>query len=85
MKPAKKKVSPVAIPSIEDGTNSLAPVLIASSPYKTIEEAASYIRVTPWTIAEAIRSGALNAKRAGKRFILTTQDLDEWYRNLEAA
>jgi excisionase family DNA binding protein len=55
------------------------------SPCKTIEEAAEYLKTTPWAIAQAIRSGDLQAKKVGKRFVTTVQFLDEWFSRQEDA
>lgn len=55
------------------------------SPYKTIEEAAEYVKTTPWAIAQAIRANELQAKKLGKRFVTTVQWLDDWFSRLKDA
>lgn len=51
----------------------------SDSPYLTVKQAAEYLHSTPWTIAQAIRVGDLQAKRLGKRFVTTVQWLDDWF------
>ncbi len=50
------------------------------SPYRTIPEAAEYLRVAPWTIAQAIRADDLKPAKMGKRFVLHVHDLDDYFR-----
>ena len=69
------KPGPIAVP---------APLETASL-YRTIEEAAEYVKTTSWAIAQAIRSGDLQAKKVGKRFVTTVQFLDEWFSRQEDA
>jgi hypothetical protein len=50
-----------------------------TSPYKDIQKAAEYLCTSKWAIAQAIRSGDLQAEKIGKRFVTTIQWLDEWF------
>lgn len=48
----------------------------------TLLEAAQYASVTPWFIQTAVWSGALPARRAGKRSIILREDLQNFLRGL---
>jgi excisionase family DNA binding protein len=49
------------------------------TPYKTITEAAAYLRSTPWFVRAQITSGALPYSKVGKRFVVATSDLDNLF------
>jgi excisionase family DNA binding protein len=63
----------------KDKSPDISPSLKEPSPYKTIKEAAEYLRATEWYISEAIRAGDLPYAKIGKRFVICTADLDAYF------
>jgi excisionase family DNA binding protein len=59
--------------------NDKSPASTAPSPYKTAQEAAEYLRTTPWAIGQAIRAGDLPYAKIGKRFVVCVADLDAYF------
>ena len=55
--------------------DSQAPARAAKRLY-SIEEAAHYLALSPWTIRELIWNGTLPHVRIGRRILLDRQDLD---------
>jgi excisionase family DNA binding protein len=51
-----------------------------ASPYRSIVEAAEYLRVSERFVREAIRRGRLRSFRAGRRVLLSRDDLDAFVR-----
>jgi excisionase family DNA binding protein len=69
--------------SIKAQSTSPAPILAVPSPYLTISEAAAYLRTTEWFIAEKIRTGDLPKGKMGKKFVVSTKDLDELFEKMK--
>ncbi|MGB9067127.1 MAG: helix-turn-helix domain-containing protein [Candidatus Acidiferrales bacterium] len=49
----------------------------------TVPEAAVYLRTTEWFIAEKIRTGDLPKGKMGKKFVVSTRDLDELFEKMK--
>ena len=62
---------------IAKGTGRGAPALAQSSPFLTVQEVAAKLRVSESTIYEAIRTRRLLARRFGRRWLVTTTDLED--------
>jgi excisionase family DNA binding protein len=57
-----------------------------TSPYLTLDEAAAYIGVHPWTLRRWINEGRLRAYRVGKRLLrIRRSDVDALLTELPAA
>ena len=56
-----------------------------SAPYMDVRQAAVYLCVTPWFIAERIRHGELPAKKLGNKYVVSRKSLDEFFSNAEDA
>jgi excisionase family DNA binding protein len=68
----------------KDKSPDISPALTAPSPYKTIKEAAEYLRTTEWLIGQAIRAGDLPYAKIGKRFVVCAADLDDYFQRRKA-
>ena len=66
----------------KEATRRGSPVLL-NGPYLTVEEAAAYLRTTPWAVAQAMRAGDLSYAKIGKRFVVSVADLNEYFDRLK--
>jgi excisionase family DNA binding protein len=46
--------------------------------WMTVEQAAEYLAVVPYSIRNAVWSGELSAAKLGKRLVFDRTDLDRW-------
>ena len=91
----KQPATVVAIPVVNPSKLLRAPPVPAPidppsdgvrSQYKTIPEAAAYLHCAEWAIGQANRAGDLKYVKLGKRFVMTTQELDAYFqRKMDAA
>ena len=63
----------------KDKSPDITPALKDPSPYKTIAEAAEYLRTTPWCISQAARVGDLHYAKIGKKFVFSVADLNDYF------
>lgn len=74
--------TPARIPAVETAAK---PVAAVAPRYLTIPQSAAYTATTVWYIRCRIWDGTLNARRAGKRFVIACEELDRFMATLESA
>jgi excisionase family DNA binding protein len=67
---------------VTEATTTVSKPVAGEQVYFTRDEAAAYLRSTPWFIAAAIRQGRLPKVPMGKKFILMRADLDTFAQSL---